>query len=199
MPTPVNCALPPMKVSILYFLRQRAFLNSALILHPEQIVGKPSITRVGKGVHEANISQSAGKIEKTCRRHSATPTRRSNSTPTMRPREPPPRSTLCRIAQKDALAGVNLSEAANSPVCLNWKRTIVRKAARERKQERFTAVLHHRSAGLFRDSFYAWKRQARQRSRGTWGKRAFSTRSNSSNAFGMNDGTTSPEFATDRV
>ena len=36
----------------------------------------------------------------------------------------------------------------------------VRKAARERKQERFTALLHHLSAGLLRDSFYALKRQA---------------------------------------
>ena len=36
----------------------------------------------------------------------------------------------------------------------------VRKAAREWKQERFTALLHHLSVGLLRDSFYALKRQA---------------------------------------
>src|SRR5437870_5929375 len=36
----------------------------------------------------------------------------------------------------------------------------VRQAARARKQERFTAVLHHLSVGLLRDSFYALKRQA---------------------------------------
>src|SRR5215467_1778358 len=36
----------------------------------------------------------------------------------------------------------------------------VRKAARERKQERFTALLHHISVRLLRDSFYALKRQA---------------------------------------
>src|ERR1700746_2554044 len=36
----------------------------------------------------------------------------------------------------------------------------VRKAARERKQERFTALLHHLSVDLLRDSFYALKRQA---------------------------------------
>ena len=36
----------------------------------------------------------------------------------------------------------------------------VRKAARERKQERFTALLHHLSVGLLRDSFYALQRQA---------------------------------------
>ena len=36
----------------------------------------------------------------------------------------------------------------------------VRQAARERKQERFTALLHHLTADLLRDSFYALKRQA---------------------------------------
>src|ERR1700726_251925 len=36
----------------------------------------------------------------------------------------------------------------------------VRKVARERKQERFTALLHHLNIGLLRDSFYALKRQA---------------------------------------
>jgi RNA-directed DNA polymerase len=36
----------------------------------------------------------------------------------------------------------------------------VRQAAKGRKQERFTALLHHASVGLLRDSFYALKRQA---------------------------------------
>src|SRR5664279_976881 len=36
----------------------------------------------------------------------------------------------------------------------------VRKAARERKQERFTALLHHLSVELLRDSFYALQRKA---------------------------------------
>ena len=36
----------------------------------------------------------------------------------------------------------------------------VRQAARERKQERFTALLHHLNVGLLRESFYALKRQA---------------------------------------
>ena len=36
----------------------------------------------------------------------------------------------------------------------------VRQAARERKQVRFTALLHHLTVGLLRDSFYALKRQA---------------------------------------
>ena len=36
----------------------------------------------------------------------------------------------------------------------------VRQAAKERKQERFTALLHHVSVDLLRDSFFALKRQA---------------------------------------
>src|SRR5207244_1394165 len=36
----------------------------------------------------------------------------------------------------------------------------VRLAARDRKQERFTALLHHLNVGLLRDSFYALQRQA---------------------------------------
>src|ERR1035437_6224298 len=36
----------------------------------------------------------------------------------------------------------------------------VREAARKKKQEQFTALLHHLSIGLLRDSFYALKRQA---------------------------------------
>jgi len=36
----------------------------------------------------------------------------------------------------------------------------VRKAATERKQERFTALLHHATVDLLRDSFYALQRRA---------------------------------------
>jgi RNA-directed DNA polymerase len=36
----------------------------------------------------------------------------------------------------------------------------VRQAAKARKQERFTALLHHLSVDLLRESFYALKRQA---------------------------------------
>jgi hypothetical protein len=35
----------------------------------------------------------------------------------------------------------------------------VRKAARERKEQKFTALLHHLTVGLLRDSFYAFKRK----------------------------------------
>jgi RNA-directed DNA polymerase len=38
----------------------------------------------------------------------------------------------------------------------------VRNAARERKQERFTALLHHLNVDLLRDTFYALQRKASQ-------------------------------------
>jgi RNA-directed DNA polymerase len=41
----------------------------------------------------------------------------------------------------------------------------VRIAAKERRQERFTALLHHLNIELLRDSFYALKRQASPGSR----------------------------------
>jgi RNA-directed DNA polymerase len=44
--------------------------------------------------------------------------------------------------------------------CMSQGLDGVRKAARERKQERFTALLHHLKVDLLRDSFYALKRQA---------------------------------------
>jgi hypothetical protein len=39
----------------------------------------------------------------------------------------------------------------------------VRQAARERKQERFTALLHHLDVDLLRESYYALKRNAAHR------------------------------------
>ena len=36
----------------------------------------------------------------------------------------------------------------------------VRRAARERRQERFTSLLHHLTVGLLRESYYALKRNA---------------------------------------
>jgi RNA-directed DNA polymerase len=44
--------------------------------------------------------------------------------------------------------------------CMSQGLDGVRKAARERKQERFTALLHHLSVDLLRDSFYALQRKA---------------------------------------
>ena len=42
----------------------------------------------------------------------------------------------------------------------SWGCRGVREAAKERKRERFTALLHHLSIDLLRESFYALKRQA---------------------------------------
>src|SRR5215469_1073961 len=47
-------------------------------------------------------------------------------------------------------SGVRMSQGLNG----------VRKAARERKQERFTSLLHHLKVELLRDSFYALQRKA---------------------------------------
>jgi RNA-directed DNA polymerase len=47
---------------------------------------------------------------------------------------------------------------SGKPVSQGWGG--VRQAAKERKQERFTALLHHVTINLLRDSFYALKRQA---------------------------------------
>ncbi len=44
--------------------------------------------------------------------------------------------------------------------CMSQGLDGVRKAARERRQERFTALLHHLSVDLLRDSFYALERKA---------------------------------------
>ena len=50
--------------------------------------------------------------------------------------------------------------STQSEACVSQGLTGVRKAARERKETKFTALLHHLTAGLLRDSFYALKRKA---------------------------------------
>jgi group II intron reverse transcriptase/maturase len=63
-----------------------------------------------------------------------------------------------------ARAKENIAPSYTSPtqsgkrVSQGWRG--VRQAARERKEERFTALLHHVTIALLRDSFYALKRQA---------------------------------------
>src|ERR1019366_1487658 len=44
--------------------------------------------------------------------------------------------------------------------CMSQGLDGVRKAARERKQEQFTALLHHLSVKLLRDSYYGLQRKA---------------------------------------
>src|SRR5690348_1570974 len=50
--------------------------------------------------------------------------------------------------------------STQSEVCVSQGLAGVRKAARERKEMRFTALLHHLTVALLRDSFYALKRKA---------------------------------------
>jgi RNA-directed DNA polymerase len=50
--------------------------------------------------------------------------------------------------------------STQSEACVSQGLTGVRKAARERKETKFTALLHHVTVALLRDSFYALKRRA---------------------------------------
>ena len=58
----------------------------------------------------------------------------------------------------------NIGPSSTSPTqsgkSVSQGRVGVRQAAKERKQERFTALLHHVTINLLRDSFYALQRQA---------------------------------------
>src|SRR5712691_1517455 len=50
--------------------------------------------------------------------------------------------------------------STQSGICVSQGLAGVRKAARERKEMKFTALLHHLTVALLRDSFYALKRKA---------------------------------------
>src|ERR1700676_1982098 len=50
--------------------------------------------------------------------------------------------------------------STQSEICVSQGLAGVRKAARERKEMKFTALLHHWTVDLFHDSFYALKRPA---------------------------------------
>jgi RNA-directed DNA polymerase len=57
-------------------------------------------------------------------------------------------------------AGPSAMHPTQSGVRVSQGLAGVRQAARERKQEKFTALLHHLTIDLLRDSYYALKRQA---------------------------------------
>src|SRR5258705_6993944 len=72
--------------------------------------------------------------------------------------------SLAEVGEGRAQTKENIAPADTSPT-QSGKRVSqglrgVRQAAKERKQERFTALLHHLTVGLLRDSFFALKRQA---------------------------------------
>ena len=64
-----------------------------------------------------------------------------------------------RAQTKENIAQSNMSPTQSGKRVSQGLRG-VRQAAKVRKQERFTALLHHLSVDLLRDSFYALKRQA---------------------------------------
>jgi hypothetical protein len=68
------------------------------------------------------------------------------------------------VREGRAWAKENIASSNTSPTQsgerVSQGRCGVRQIARERKQERFTALLHHVTIDLLRDSFYALKRQA---------------------------------------
>src|SRR5512133_1894793 len=64
-----------------------------------------------------------------------------------------------RVRTKENIAQSNTSPTQSGERVSQGLRG-VREVAKARKQERFTALLHHLSVGLLRDSFYALKRQA---------------------------------------
>src|SRR5215831_6121016 len=63
-------------------------------------------------------------------------------------------------AQTQENIGQSRMHPTQSGKCMSQGLPGVRKAARKRRQEQFTALLHHLSIDLLRDSFYALKRQA---------------------------------------
>ncbi len=64
-----------------------------------------------------------------------------------------------RVRTKENIAQSNTSPTQSGERVSQGLRG-VREAAKARKQERFTALLHHLSVDLLRDSYYALKRQA---------------------------------------
>lgn len=74
--------------------------------------------------------------------------------------EPSPAETGEGSAWTKENAGPSATHPTQSGVRVSQGLAGVRQAAKERKQEKFTALLHHLTIELLRDSFYALKRQA---------------------------------------
>jgi group II intron reverse transcriptase/maturase len=79
--------------------------------------------------------------------------------------EPPGRGLSAEVGEGRTRTEENISQTHTNPTQGGKKHVSqglagVRKAARERKEERFTALLHHVTPELLRASFYALKREA---------------------------------------
>ena len=73
---------------------------------------------------------------------------------------PPDAERVERRAGAEGNAAQQHTRRAQDRTSVSQRLDRIRKAARERKQEQFTALLHHLSVGLLRDSFYALQRKA---------------------------------------
>ena len=82
--------------------------------------------------------------------------------PVNRPNNGAPPSA--EVGEERVQAKENIAHARTRPTqrgaCGSQELRGVRKAAQDRKQERFTALLHHRTVDLLRDSFFALKWKA---------------------------------------
>jgi RNA-directed DNA polymerase len=71
------------------------------------------------------------------------------------------RQLSAEVGEGRARAKENIAQSNTSPTQrVSQRLRGVREAAQKRKQERFTALLHHVTVNLLRESFYALKRRA---------------------------------------
>ena len=95
---------------------------------------------------------------------SARATKRATSDPTPMNQPNKGKSIPAEVGEGRAQTKENIGRSSTSPTQsgerVSQGLSGVRQAAEERKQERFTALLHHVTVSLLRDSFYALKRQA---------------------------------------
>ena len=78
------------------------------------------------------------------------------------------KQSSAEMGEERAWARENIAQSSTSPTQsgkpVSQGLRGVREAAKARKQERFTALLHHVTIDLLRDSFYALKLERRSRS-----------------------------------
>jgi RNA-directed DNA polymerase len=90
--------------------------------------------------------------------------KRATSDPTLMKRTNKDRAPSAEGAEGRPLTKENTHQSSTQPTQdgerVSQGLAGVRRAAKARKGEKFTALLHHLTIGLLRDSFYALKRQA---------------------------------------
>ena len=73
---------------------------------------------------------------------------------------PPEEEWVERRAGAEGNAGQQRTRRAQERASVSQRLDRIRKAARERKQERFTTLLHHVDVPMLRTAFYALRRDA---------------------------------------